>query len=298
MLQIASVAAVLSIGMISGLSLLFHSNTPGETNRIVGQTLPDMEIHLINGEKTVSLISGAEIRFSAEGDASVTDGMNIDKILGLEKDHTNKLVVPFGKRSTLTLADGTKIWLNSGTELEFPSQFNGEKREIHMQGELYLEVAKSNEKPFIVHTPRMNVWVYGTSFNISAYKEDSEQSVVLVEGSVQVNKNDKSLKLAPNQMAKITGTGMEKATVDVSEYISWKNGVLIFRKAPISDILQKVGRFYNIDFEYPPGRMNEMTYSGKLFLSNSLDSVMTSVSILTSTTYTRNDRMISINKKR
>ena len=62
MLQIASVAAVLSIGMISGLSLLFYSNTPGETNRIVGQTLPDMEIHLINGEKTVSLISGALLR--------------------------------------------------------------------------------------------------------------------------------------------------------------------------------------------------------------------------------------------
>ena len=298
MLQIGSVAAVLLIGMISGLSLLFHSNRPQETSHIVGQTLPDKEIQLINGEKIVSLISDAEIRFSADGDAFVTDGMNRNKTLGLKKDQTNKLIVPFGKRSILRLADGTKIWLNSGTELEFPSQFNGERREIRMQGELYLEVAKSGEKPFIVHTPRMSVWVYGTSFNISAYKEDSEQSVVLVEGSVQVNKNDKSLKLAPNQMAKITRTGMEKATVDVSEYISWKNGVLIFRKAPISDILQKVGRFYNIDFEYPPGRMNEMTYSGKLFLSNSLDSVMTSVSILTSMTYTRNDRMISINKKR
>ena len=102
----------------------------------------------------------------------------------------------------------------------------------------------------------------------------------------------------PKKLQNIPGRGLKNATVDVSEYISWKNGVLVFRKAPISDILQKVGRFYNIDFEYLPGRMNEMTYSGKLFLSNSLDSVMTSVSILTSTTYTRNDRMISINKKR
>lgn len=295
-----SVAAVSILAIVSTLLLIIKIPSPplpGE-EKITGQTLPDKEIYLVNGEKVISLNENAEIRLSSDGSASITDSASSNQRINLAENETNKLMVPFGKRSFVVLADGTKVWLNSGTELEFPSRFQGETREIRMQGEIYLEVTQSDKKPFIVHTSGMDIRVYGTSFNVSAYKEDKEHAVVLVEGSVQVNKNNESLKLAPNEIARISEKKMEKETVDVMEHISWKSGVLVFNKTPMSEVLNKVGRYYNIEFESNSNAtLNEKTCSGKLFLSNNLDSVMTLVSILSSTTYTRNDQIINITKK-
>lgn len=294
------VAAVLMLAVVSTLLLVIKTPSPqlpGE-EKITGQTLPDKEIYLVNGEKVIPLDENAEIRLSTDGNASVSDSTNGNRPLSLAENETNRLVVPFGKRSFLVLADGTKVWLNSGTELEFPSRFQGETREIRMQGEIYLDVARSDKKPFIVHTSQMNIRVYGTSFNVSAYEGDKEHAVVLVEGNVQVNRNNESLKLAPNEMARVSEEKMEKGAVDVSEHVSWKNGVLVFNKTPMSEVLNKVGRYYNIEFESNSGAMlSEKTCSGKLFLSDNLDSVMTLVSILSSTTYTRNDQIINITKK-
>ncbi len=293
-------AAAVSILVITS-TILFLRNSIGRSpleEKIVGQRLPDENICLISGEKVVSLNQNAEIKLSPEGNASITDSTENKRQISLTEGETNKLVVPFGKRSFLVLADGTKVWLNSGTELEFPTFFQENTREIRMQGEIYLEVAQSDKKPFIVHTAQMDVRVYGTSFNISAYEGDKEQSVVLVEGSVRVNKNNKSLELAPNEIARISEKKMGKETVDVSEHISWKGGILVFNKTPMSEVLNKVGRYYNVEFgNNADVKLNEKTCSEKLFLSNNLDSVMTSVSILSSTTYTRNNQIINISKK-
>ncbi len=298
--RIASVAAVLMIGVL--FVLFFTRKADNESlfteEKIIGQRLPDKEIYLISGEKVISLNQHAKIQLSSDGNASVTDHTNKSQQFNLSTSKMNKLVVPFGKRSFLILADGTKIWLNSGTELEFPSHFHDKTREIYIQGEIYLEVAQLEKKPFIAHTPKMQILVYGTSFNISAYKEDKEQSVVLVEGSVQVKNNNEWLKLAPNEIVKISEKKMKKETVDVLEHISWKNGVLIFNKTPMSEVLNKIGRYYNVEFKSNSDvKLNQKTCSGKLFLSNNLDSVMTSISTLSSTTYKRNKQIINISKK-
>ena len=91
----------------------------------------------------------------------------------------NRIVVPYGKRSNITLADGSKVWLNSGTQLDFPTTFTGSTREINVNGEIYIEVKENKDIPFIVNTNNMSINVYGTSFNVTAYENNSPNSASL-----------------------------------------------------------------------------------------------------------------------
>ena len=188
--------------------------------------------------------------------------------------------------------------MNSGTELTFPAEFSGTSREIHLQGEIYIEVAPS-DRPFLVHTPKAVVHVKGTRFNISAYADEPTESVVLVSGSVQVEmQNQPPLTLVPDEMVAISSGQLTKSLVDASEYTSWHDGVIKFNRTSLTDVLKKIGRYYNVSFESSSDiALNEKTVSGKLFLSNNLDSVMTTVSVLSSTDYKREDNLIWIRKK-
>jgi len=168
--------------------------------------------------------------------------------MSLPENVMHKLMVPSGKRSILQLSDGTRMWLNSGTELDFPSKFGGSTREITVKGEIYIEVAEG-QKPFYVNTSQFRVRVHGTKFNISAYG-DEDNTVVLVEGSVEVvTAGHESTWLSPNEKAAISTGKILKETVNVDEYTGWKDGVLIFDQTPISEVLKKIGRYYNVNFE-------------------------------------------------
>ncbi len=271
---------------------------PQNRDEIVGSSLPSQNVRLILGEEVVNLESNAAITINETGKVSVTDSTQNKKPLQLVDKKTNKLIVPYGKRSFITLSDGTKVWLNSGTELEFASHYDGKSREIQMKGEIYLEVAKSSQ-PFIVHTERSTIQVLGTEFNISAYEEEPTESIVLVKGRVQVEtENNTRITLTPSEMATVTSHTVTKEHVDVSQYISWRDGVIELNKTSMAEVLRKLGRYYNVSFENNGDvQLNEKTVSGKLFLSSSLDSVMTSVSILSSTRYMREDDRIIIRKK-
>jgi ferric-dicitrate binding protein FerR (iron transport regulator) len=270
-----------------------------EEEMIVGEALPEEEIYLISAGKKINLAGNAHIGLTEDGKALVTDSTSSQKELLLARTELNRLVVPYGKRSNLTLSDGTEVWLNSGTELDFPSEFSGKTREIHVNGEIYIEVAHNREMPFIVHTKDIDVLVQGTSFNISAYRDDIRKTVVLVEGKVKIESGSTVIaELLPNEKVDITENNILKERVDVSEYISWRKGILEFNNTPMSEILKKIERYYNVQFEEAPDiPLNQQTCSGKLFLSNNLDSVMTSVSILSSTVYKRENNTIQITKK-
>lgn len=303
-LRISLTAAVLLIGI---LSLLFitqmkESNGNGiltDDEMIVGEALPEEEIYLISAGRKMNLAGNSHIGLTEDGTAVVTDSTSSQKEVLLSRSELNKLVVPFGKRSDMTLSDGTKVWLNSGTELDFPSEFRGKTREIYVNGEIFIEVAHNSKVPFIVHAKDMDILVQGTSFNISAYRDDNRKTVVLVEGKVKIERGSAQIaELLPNEKIDITGNNILKEKVDVSEYISWRKGVLEFNNTPVSEILKKIGRYYNVQFEGTTDiPLSKQSCSGKLFLSNNLDSVMTSVSILSSTVYKRENNMIHISKK-
>ncbi len=250
-------------------------------------------------QSRINLAQNVQIGLTEDGNALVTDSTSSKKVLTLAKSELNRLVVPYGKRSKLILSDGTEVWLNSGTQLDFPSEFNGNTREIFIEGEIFIDVAHNAQVPFIVHAQDMDIRVQGTSFNISAYSDESSKTVVLVEGKVRIGRGSTHIaELLPNEKIDITENNFLKETVDVSEYISWRKGVLEFNSTPMSEILRKIGRYYNVQFdENTDVKLNELTCTGKLFLSNNLDSVMTSVSILSSTLYKRENNTIHIIKK-
>ena len=304
MAWISSAAAVLMIALLSVLYVTQKDDRrelqQWENDVIVGKALPEEEIYLIAAGKRINLARNVHIGLTDDGKAVITDSTASMKELMLDKNKLNKLVVPYGKRSNLTLSDGTEVWLNSGTQLDFPSKFNGKTREIHVDGEIFIDVAHNTKIPFIVHAQDMDILVQGTSFNISAYSDEHRKTVVLVEGRVNIGKGNSQLaELMPNEKIDITGNNIRKESVEVSAYISWKKGMLEFNATPMSEILKKIGRYYNVQFDSNSDiQLNDQTCSGKLFLSNNLDSVMRSVSILSSTEYKRENNIIHIRQKK
>lgn len=293
-----SAAVAVALLLIIGTLFFTKESTPNAVTleHIIGQTLPDKDVKLLVGVDVIALDQDSEIE-QADGQMTYTDRTNTKKIIKTNDVQMNKLIVPNGKRSSLILADGSKIWINSGTELEFPSKFNKRTRDIYVNGEIFIDVRKSKKQPFIVHTDKLNIEVFGTSFNVSAYGDDDETSVVLVEGSVEINSSNNSIKMLPNEMVQLSAGNMSKKEIDVSLYTSWVKGVFIFDGTPVAEMLKKVGRYYNISFSEPANFPNKKI-TGKLYLSENIDDVLSSISLLTSTTYKReNDTIILINKR-
>lgn len=194
----------------------------------------------------------------------------------------NEVTVPFGKKTTLVLADGTKVWLNAGSRFSFPQKFEGSHREVHLDGEAYFEVTKNKNQPFIVSTRDIDVEVLGTKFNLSAYQSDKFSETVLLEGAVKVKDNGKyfnaKLELKPNQKATYYTYNKElirSESPDAIMQISWINGWYQFSNQNLITVLDKLERYYNIRFIYDATLESKaFPISGKLDLKGSINEVM------------------------
>ena len=296
-----SAAASIALLMVSSLIFILPNirstkqELPG-MEAIVGQAMQSDEIRLISGEEVVELKQNAQITVN-DKQISVTEESNVSEI-SLPENMMHKLIVPPGKRSTLQLSDGSKIWLNSGTELDFPSKFAGSTREITVRGEIYIEVAEG-QKPFYVNTSLFRVRVHGTKFNISTYGENEENTVVLVEGSVEViAAGYEPTWLSPNEKAEISMNKILTETVNVDEYIGWKDSVLIFNKMPFLKVLKKIGRYYNVNFEdHSDEKLSAKICTGKLFLSENFEYVILTLSTLSGTQYRKEGDVIYLTEK-
>ncbi|MEN8156457.1 MAG: FecR domain-containing protein [Bacteroidota bacterium] len=188
----------------------------------------------------------------------------------------NTLVIPRGGEYQLTLSDGTKIWLNSESEIRYPVAFRGTKREVYLWGEAYFQVAENSKQPFIVHTMNTAVQVVGTSFNIRAYSDEVTTATTLVSGRVVVsqNENQQEYILEPGQQA-VTG---EKETVvkavEVAPYIAWKEGRILFEEHAIEAIFRDLSRWYDIDVEYRDPEVKDFRYSMEMQRYENLGEVL------------------------
>lgn len=162
-----------------------------------------------------------------------------------------------GVVSSLRLADGTQVWLNGGSVLKYPTAFTGSVRQVELEGQGYFEVAKDRSKPFIVQVdPAYSIEVLGTTFTISAYKDDDRIETTLVEGSVKLHTRsltgtERVDLLKPNEKAafqKQSGA-MEIAAVDPLYETAWKDGMIIFRNHPMAHVLKVLERHYHVRFE-------------------------------------------------
>lgn len=233
------------------------------------------DVKLIFSDQTEEILKSTdvEIKYESSGDIIVNADRRLTKKIAennTAKERLNQLVVPFGKRTNLTLADGTKLYLNSGSRAIFPVVFTKKQREIFIEGEAYLEVAHDPSKPFKVVTDKLQIEVLGTKFNVSAYPEDLSASVVLVEGGIQATVDSKTMVIKPNQrfVYEKNSHAASLDDTDVLPYISWKDGWMYCEKESLESIATKLSRYYNVKIQFKDEESKKMSLTGKLDLKN------------------------------
>lgn len=172
-----------------------------------------------------------------------------------------------GMVTQFTLADGTKVWLNSGSALQFPTQFAGKRREVLLKGEAFFEVTKNEKQPFRVNANELNVEVLGTSFNVVSFDDDSQSEVVLVTGMVALSSENGQIKTDYGILHSGQRAVYEKGTqkvfteeVDVEKYIAWREGNLIFRDDSMEDVVKRLSRWFNVEIVISDPEINKYIY--------------------------------------
>ncbi len=186
--------------------------------------------------------------------------------------------VPFGKREMVVLPDSSKVWLNSGSMLVYPSQFMDNLREVYLSGEGYFEVKKQEECPFVVNMHHLEVKVLGTRFNISAYPEFDDIRTTLESGKVQLNLKDSSLSyvLAPNEQLiyHIENKGVELRQVNSADYSDWRNGGLLFDNYPFREILRVLEKTYDVKIHLRTSQYDENLLTIHFNKNESLENIL------------------------
>ncbi len=201
-----------------------------------------------------------------------------------------KIEVLDGQMGHLFLFDGTEVWLNSGSRFKYPDRFNSKERNVYLDGEAYFKVTSNRKLPFIVHTDKMQVEVLGTSFNVSAYKNENQESVVLEEGKVQINHltGKKILDLLPGQRAVKACANSTQFRVDevkTSNYTTWKDGIVVFDAESIDEIAKKLERWYNVKICIDNEELRKYTINGTILRNKPIDQVMEAIGLLAPVKY-------------
>lgn len=213
----------------------------------------------------------------AEGVNTVTKESTADK--AQEEVKYNRLLVPLGKHIRLALSDGSVLDVNAGSEVVYPTVFPEDKREIFVNGEIFIDVKKTGKgTPFVVRTSRCDVRVLGTAFNVRAYDSDARTEVVLQRGVVEVEDQHKHVvRMKPDERTiLVQGQYKMKDVVDVDRYILWREGMLVFDGETVDQAVRKLNRFYGIPFSCD-SRVRGIRLYGKLDINEPIESVLSAI---------------------
>lgn len=213
-----------------------------------------------NGE--LAEVSGVKIVKAGEGELIYRISGSADQV----KTSQNTISTPRGGQYTLTLPDGTKVWLNAASSLKFPTAFSKvNERKVSLSGEAYFEVAKL-KIPFIVTTDQQKVEVLGTHFDINAYPDEPHTRTTLLEGSIRVSslKTGHEVTLSPGEASILRPAGLSVQKADMERNTDWKNGVFIFKNESLEEIMRKLARWYDVEVVYEPGAPRRETFSGSV----------------------------------
>jgi transmembrane sensor len=269
-------AAILILAFATWQLTSYDFNKPASGKEPAGTYGQEIQPGTFKAELILS--NGKRISLDSNGDTSFTEnGTVVERI----SDGTlkygggesfagniawNTLHIPNAGEYVVTLADGTKVWLNAATTLRYPVQFTGKERRVELpDGEAYFEVAKNKEKPFIVVTDQMEIQAVGTAFNVNNYAvADSSMSATLTEGKVKVKTRTGTLFLIPGEQANVNKKGVEKAKADVEQVTAWKNGRFIFNNSPLGAVMQQLSRWYDVQVRYDKSFKEKKFFTGEI----------------------------------
>ncbi|MFR4039356.1 MAG: FecR family protein [Butyricimonas faecalis] len=256
------------------------------------------QLVLANGRK-VDLVPETNLQLEEEGGTRILTLDNMVKYSGMDslvgqsaEVKYNTLIVPRGGEFSLELADGTRMWLNTESKLRYPVAFTGEERRVEMDGEVYFEVAKNREKPFVVTVNGVDIRVLGTSFNVSAYQEDVVTT--LVTGKVQLKKGDEQVVLLPNQQAIWSDDKFKVKQVDARNYVLWKEGIFYFEDVDLETILDDMARWYNVTIFYVNPTLKKMKFSVEIKRYEDINEILRRIEQTKRVKFEIKDRTINV----
>ena len=230
--------------------------------------------------KTIKLFREL-VKYAAVVVITLLIGYSASEFFSTETDNQisyNELIVPLGQISEFELSDGTHVWLNSGTRMKFPTEFNKEQREIFLEGEAYFKVASDKKHPFLVKSGKMITRVLGTEFNVSAYNDNSTIETTLIEGVVEVLdlEYQKKAQLETAQQFVFSKQDQKHSIrkVDIKPYEAWKKGELYFRDKTLAELKPKLERWYNVDIVFADERTKTHGFSGTVLKQLPFDQVL------------------------
>lgn len=271
------VAAAVFIILSSGGYFLLYKHS---RNQRITQVVQD--VNPANNQATLTLSSGKKVilsstlngRLGQEGNAlvRVKEGHELTYTQtqsGSTRIEYNTLTTKRGEQSPfpLTLADGSKVWLNAASSITFPTSFSGKDRVVKITGEAYFEVVHNSAHPFKVLANGQTVEDIGTHFNINAYTEEPSVKTTLLEGGIKLSYGKNNVVLKPGQQAVLPDNNRDGAiniiTANTKTTMAWKNGLFLFDRTDLKSVMRQISRWYDIDIIYK-GNVSNDEFGGQI----------------------------------
>lgn len=299
-----------SIAVLLIVTLFFFIR---EDKQIVSEKLVTSEIKPIQSKAILVLSTGEQIQLTKstqkiqEQDGSV---LKIDSVMGVQYDSLstkraekpiyNKIVVPRGGEYFVTLSEGTKVWLDADSELEYPVFFSGDFREVKLKGNAYFCVTKKNDKPFVVRAGEFSLKVYGTEFNVNAYDLQNIETV-LVNGSIgfKANESTPERMMEPNELAvSDSRTGLSEIhQVDIYPYIAWKNQNIVFVNERLESIMEKMARWDDVTVFFQDESLKDLRFDCNMRRYTDIRDLFFFLEKTSNARFALNGRTVVISKK-
>ena len=306
MRRMKQIAAVLFIPLVLGGVFLLMDEKE-ERTPVVADIIPGKEcavLEMADGRQ-VELVPGKNLGQLQLVGAVVTNDSNClsyQQAGQVNQLEYNTIIIPRGGEYQLTLADGSRVWLNSGTRLRYPVNFIGEKREVYLDGEAYFEVTHSGQ-PFEVHGGGQSVRVLGTSFNVMAYQDEPKVQTTLVTGSVRVildEQSGKTVLLTPGHQAELdkNNGNITMRAVNVENYTGWKDKLFIFDEEDMETIMRKLARWYDVDIIIETPDLREKIFYGVIRKYENISKILDMLKKTQNIDYSIQGKQIVIKKAR
>jgi len=285
------IAAAACIILLAGILVILWVKKPATQD--IAKTSPPRTRDIPPGHDgaILTLANGRQIVIDSirNGSLAVQGNVTITKLGNGQLSYTstgtipamvyyNKLSTPRARKTTVVLADGTRVWLNAASSIRYPTAFTGKERGVEVTGEVYFEVAQNPSMPFIVKREGTDqrVEVLGTSFNINTYDDEDTTKTTLLEGSIRVTKGVNSIVLKPGEQA-ASGMGDNKIRIiheaDIEEVIAWKNDRFQFSNMDMKTIMRQLARWYDVDVEFE-GNVPDIRIGGSIHKDINLSTVL------------------------
>lgn len=258
---------------------------------------------------TLTLADGSVVRLDVEQRVVAAEGIVVelsgqrklvydvpDDLVTDEQPRTHTISVPKGNSFDIVLGDGTHVWLNADSRISFPARFAGGERRVSIEGEVYFEVTKNQDVPFIVESRGQSVTVYGTEFNVNAYEE--RVVTTLVNGHVGVSAGNTEMDLTPGEQSVFSErTGqIAKRTVNVHECISWREGYFVLEGQSLQAVMNAIGRWYSVDIVWKEPSLFDMEFEGRLPRQATLKETLDILEMTREVKFTLKGNLIEIGK--